>query len=178
MSSPLYDTDTITGTVHHLYTVENYTFRLDSTSFWNIDFFVDKMVQFQNRHRQYDVRCSTFVLNCTYPCRPLSLLFVHPGKFPHVFLGRSLLARISQHNSSLAPRNQQCRAFDSGNAHRTPRVRVIMSMNDAAIEAQEAAARELAKLLPSPDLLSNLARIRADYAARQQVRPSSVRHPR
>lgn len=119
-----------------------------------------------------------FVSNCTYPCRPSSLLFVHPGKFPHVFLGRSLLARISQHNSSLAPRNQQCRAFDREFAHRTTRVRVIMSMNDAAIEAQESAARELAKLLPSPDLLSNLARIRADYAARQQVRPSSVRHPR
>ena len=50
-----------------------------------------------------------------------------------------------------------------------------MSMNDAAIEAQEAAARELAKLLPSPDLLTNLARIRADYAARQQVRPFSDR---
>ena len=118
-----------------------------------------------------------FVLNCTYPCRPLSLLFVNPGKFPHVLLGRSLLTLISQRDGSLAPRNQQCRAFDRGNTHRTARVRVIMSMNDAAIEAQESAARELAKLLPSPDLLSNLARIRADYAARQQVRPFPVRYP-
>lgn len=47
-------------------------------------------------------------------------------------------------------------------------------MNDALIDAQEAAARELAKLLPSPDLLSNIAAVRADYAARQQANDAQL----
>eukprot|EP00271_Cylindrocystis_brebissonii_P002923 TRINITY_DN13676_c0_g1_i1.p1 TRINITY_DN13676_c0_g1~~TRINITY_DN13676_c0_g1_i1.p1 ORF type:complete len:735 (+),score=196.15 TRINITY_DN13676_c0_g1_i1:510-2714(+) len=49
-----------------------------------------------------------------------------------------------------------------------------MMMNDAVIEAQEAASRELAKLLPSPDVLYNIAAIRADYAQRQQANDAQL----
>lgn len=44
-------------------------------------------------------------------------------------------------------------------------------MEDLGIEAKEAAVREVAKLLPSQDLLSSIASIKADYLSRQQVTP-------
>ncbi|KAM0892318.1 hypothetical protein ACQ4PT_025820 [Festuca glaucescens] len=42
-------------------------------------------------------------------------------------------------------------------------------MEDLGIEAKEAAVREVAKLLPLPDLLASIASIKSDYLARQQV---------
>jgi exocyst complex component 3 len=42
-------------------------------------------------------------------------------------------------------------------------------MEDLGIEAKEAAVREVAKLLPTPELLSSIASIKSDYLARQQV---------
>ena len=48
------------------------------------------------------------------------------------------------------------------------------SMNDAAITAKEDAAKELAKLLPSPENLVNLAALRLDYSQRQQVGLASI----
>jgi len=42
-------------------------------------------------------------------------------------------------------------------------------MEDLGIEAKEAAVREVAKLLPLPELLSSIAAIKSDYLARQQV---------
>ncbi len=44
-----------------------------------------------------------------------------------------------------------------------------MMMQDAGIEAKEAAVREVAKLLPLPDSLATITTIRSDYALRQQV---------
>ncbi|KAL6653047.1 hypothetical protein ACP70R_011972 [Stipagrostis hirtigluma subsp. patula] len=41
-------------------------------------------------------------------------------------------------------------------------------MEDLSIEAKEAAVREVAKLLPLPELLSSIASIKADYLERQQ----------
>ena len=43
------------------------------------------------------------------------------------------------------------------------------TMEDLGIEAKEAAVREVAKLLPLPELLSSIASIKSDYLARQQV---------
>ncbi|CAK9203206.1 unnamed protein product [Sphagnum jensenii] len=43
-----------------------------------------------------------------------------------------------------------------------------MMMQDAGIEAKEAAVREVAKLLPLPDSLATITTIRSDYALRQQ----------
>lgn len=40
---------------------------------------------------------------------------------------------------------------------------------DLGIEAKEAAVREVAKLLPLPELLQSIASIKADYITRQQV---------
>lgn len=42
-------------------------------------------------------------------------------------------------------------------------------MEDLGIEAKEAAVREVAKLLPLPELLASIASIKSDYLARQQV---------
>nr|ACG27070.1 hypothetical protein [Zea mays]ACN29228.1 unknown [Zea mays] len=42
-------------------------------------------------------------------------------------------------------------------------------MEDLGIEAKEAAVREVAKLLPFPELLSSIASIKYDYLTRQQV---------
>lgn len=42
-------------------------------------------------------------------------------------------------------------------------------MQDLGIEAKESAVREVAKLLPVPDLLASIASIKADYVQRQQV---------
>lgn len=44
-----------------------------------------------------------------------------------------------------------------------------MMMQDLGIEAKESAVREVAKLLPVPDLLASIASIKADYVQRQQV---------
>ncbi|AQK56527.1 Exocyst complex component SEC6 [Zea mays] len=41
-------------------------------------------------------------------------------------------------------------------------------MEDLGIEAKEAAVREVAKLLPFPELLSSIASIKYDYLTRQQ----------
>lgn len=42
-------------------------------------------------------------------------------------------------------------------------------VEDLAVEAKESAVREVAKLLPLPELLQSIASIKADYIARQQV---------
>lgn len=44
-----------------------------------------------------------------------------------------------------------------------------MMADDLGVEAKEAAVREVAKLLPLPELLNSIASIKADYIARQQV---------
>ena len=43
-------------------------------------------------------------------------------------------------------------------------------VEDLGVEAKEAAVREVAKLLPLPELLQSISSIKADYIARQQVR--------
>lgn len=40
---------------------------------------------------------------------------------------------------------------------------------DLGVEAKEAAVREVAKLLPLPELLQSISSIKADYISRQQV---------
>jgi len=40
---------------------------------------------------------------------------------------------------------------------------------DLGVEAKESAVREVAKLLPLPELLQSIASIKADYITRQQV---------
>lgn len=45
-----------------------------------------------------------------------------------------------------------------------------MMVEDLGVEAKEAAVREVAKLLPLPELLQSISSIKADYIARQQVR--------
>ncbi|KAL5208881.1 hypothetical protein ABZP36_033316 [Zizania latifolia] len=47
-------------------------------------------------------------------------------------------------------------------------------MEDLGIEAKEAAVREVAKLLPLPDLLSSIASIKSDYLARQQTNDAQL----
>lgn len=44
-----------------------------------------------------------------------------------------------------------------------------MMVEDLGIEAKEAAVREVAKLLPLPELLQSISSIKADYITRQQV---------
>lgn len=44
-----------------------------------------------------------------------------------------------------------------------------MMVEDLGVEAKEASVREVAKLLPMPELLQSIAAIKADYIARQQV---------
>ena len=44
-----------------------------------------------------------------------------------------------------------------------------MMVEDLGIEAKEAAVREVAKLLPLPELLQSISTIKADYITRQQV---------
>ncbi|KAL9171923.1 hypothetical protein ABFS82_03G012100 [Erythranthe guttata] len=44
-----------------------------------------------------------------------------------------------------------------------------MMADDLGVEAKEAAVREVAKLLPLPELLQSIASIKADYIARQQA---------
>ncbi|KAG8072407.1 hypothetical protein GUJ93_ZPchr0006g43609 [Zizania palustris] len=47
-------------------------------------------------------------------------------------------------------------------------------MEDLGIEAKDAAVREVAKLLPLPDLLSSIASIKSDYLARQQTNDAQL----
>lgn len=44
-----------------------------------------------------------------------------------------------------------------------------MMADDLGVEAKEASVREVAKLLPLPELLQSISSIKADYIARQQV---------
>ena len=44
-----------------------------------------------------------------------------------------------------------------------------MMGEDLAIEARNAAVREVVKLLPLPELLQSIAAVKADYITRQQV---------
>eukprot|EP00249_Psilotum_nudum_P022154 c28394_g1_i1 orf=59-2332(+) len=50
----------------------------------------------------------------------------------------------------------------------------MMMMQDLGIEAKEAAVREVAKLLPLPDSLANIASTRADYLQRQQANDAQL----
>ncbi|OEL17310.1 Exocyst complex component SEC6 [Dichanthelium oligosanthes] len=47
-------------------------------------------------------------------------------------------------------------------------------MEDLGIEAKEAAVREVAKLLPLPELLSSIASIKSDYLSRQQTNDAQL----
>jgi len=47
-------------------------------------------------------------------------------------------------------------------------------MEDLGIEAKEAAVREVAKLLPFPELLSSIASIKYDYLTRQQINDAQL----
>ncbi|KAK4390175.1 Exocyst complex component SEC6 [Sesamum angolense] len=49
-----------------------------------------------------------------------------------------------------------------------------MMVEDLGVEAKEAAVREVAKLLPLPDLLQSIASIKADYIARQQANDAQL----
>ncbi|KAK1305059.1 hypothetical protein QJS10_CPB11g00117 [Acorus calamus] len=49
-----------------------------------------------------------------------------------------------------------------------------MIMQDLGIEAKEAAVREVAKLLPLPELLSSIASIKSDYVLRQQANDAQL----
>ena len=44
-----------------------------------------------------------------------------------------------------------------------------MMAEDLGVEAKEAAVREVAKLLPLPEMLQSISSIKADYISRQQV---------
>ncbi|KAF6175650.1 hypothetical protein GIB67_022652 [Kingdonia uniflora] len=44
-----------------------------------------------------------------------------------------------------------------------------MMVEDLGIEARESAVREVAKLLPLPELLSSISSIKSDYVSRQQL---------
>ncbi|KAK4483968.1 hypothetical protein RD792_011179 [Penstemon davidsonii] len=49
-----------------------------------------------------------------------------------------------------------------------------MILEDLGVEAKEAAVREVAKLLPLPELLQSIASIKADYIARQQANDAQL----
>ncbi|KAL5982042.1 SNARE-binding exocyst subunit S6 [Asimina triloba] len=49
-----------------------------------------------------------------------------------------------------------------------------MMMQDLGVEAKEAAVREVAKLLPLPELLASIASIKADYVQRQQANDAQL----
>ncbi|KAF5193049.1 Exocyst complex component sec6, partial [Thalictrum thalictroides] len=49
-----------------------------------------------------------------------------------------------------------------------------MMVEDLGIEAKEAAVREVAKLLPLPELLSSIASIKSDYITRQQANDAQL----
>lgn len=49
-----------------------------------------------------------------------------------------------------------------------------MMADDLGVEAKEAAVREVAKLLPLPELLNSIASIKADYIARQQANDAQL----
>ncbi|GAB2297283.1 SNARE-binding exocyst subunit S6 [Dionaea muscipula] len=47
-------------------------------------------------------------------------------------------------------------------------------VEDLAVEAKEAAVREVAKLLPLPELLQSISSIKADYISRQQANDAQL----
>ncbi|XP_059597341.1 exocyst complex component SEC6 isoform X2 [Vitis vinifera] len=49
-----------------------------------------------------------------------------------------------------------------------------MIVEDLGIEAKEAAVREVAKLLPLPELLQSISSIKADYITRQQANDAQL----
>ncbi|KAL8126520.1 hypothetical protein AgCh_013698 [Apium graveolens] len=49
-----------------------------------------------------------------------------------------------------------------------------MVAEDLSVEAKEAAIREVAKLLPTPDILQSIASIKADYITRQQANDAQL----
>uniref|UniRef100_A0A7C8Z3V1 Exocyst complex component Sec6 n=2 Tax=Opuntia streptacantha TaxID=393608 RepID=A0A7C8Z3V1_OPUST len=49
-----------------------------------------------------------------------------------------------------------------------------MMVDDLGVEAKEAAVREVAKLLPLPELLQSISSIKADYIARQQANDAQL----
>ncbi|EXB57745.1 hypothetical protein L484_006858 [Morus notabilis] len=49
-----------------------------------------------------------------------------------------------------------------------------MMVEDLGVEAKEAAVREVAKLLPLPELLQSIASIKADYITRQQANDAQL----
>eukprot|EP00850_Spirogloea_muscicola_P023325 SM000347S12999 [mRNA] locus=s347:8276:14393:- [translate_table: standard] len=51
---------------------------------------------------------------------------------------------------------------------------MAMAMSELAVEAKEAAARELAKLLPLPDSLASIPALRADYTQRHQANDAQL----
>lgn len=50
----------------------------------------------------------------------------------------------------------------------------MMMVEDLGVEAKEAAVREVAKLLPLPDLLQSISSIKADYISRQQANDAQL----
>ncbi|KAG0502028.1 hypothetical protein HPP92_002100 [Vanilla planifolia] len=58
--------------------------------------------------------------------------------------------------------------------HREEAMRSGERMEDLGIEAKEAAVREVAKLLPLPELLASIATIKADYSSRQQANDAQL----
>ncbi|KAL0800789.1 hypothetical protein Bca101_055964 [Brassica carinata] len=50
----------------------------------------------------------------------------------------------------------------------------MMMVEDLGVEAKEAAVREVAKLLPLPELLQSISSIKADYIARQQANDAQL----
>ncbi|XP_024976403.1 exocyst complex component SEC6-like [Cynara cardunculus var. scolymus] len=49
-----------------------------------------------------------------------------------------------------------------------------MMVEDLGIEAKESAVREVAKLLPLPELLHSISSVKADYIARQQANDAQL----
>ncbi|KAF5205840.1 Exocyst complex component sec6 [Thalictrum thalictroides] len=54
------------------------------------------------------------------------------------------------------------------------KIRFQILSKDLGIEAKEAAVREVAKLLPLPELLSSIASIKSDYITRQQANDAQL----
>lgn len=51
---------------------------------------------------------------------------------------------------------------------------IKMTVDDLGVEAKEAAVREVAKVLPLPELLQSISSIKADYIARQQANDAQL----
>ncbi|RWW72217.1 hypothetical protein BHE74_00019995, partial [Ensete ventricosum] len=69
------------------------------------------------------------------------------------------------------------RDFGAGDrSGRQPKELWKEEMEDLGIEAKEAAVREVAKILPLPELLASIASIKSDYLSRQQASLSPIIH--